>query len=124
MPNIGNHTDYAPLAVDLHNFTERVLTGPKRARHRLVDHDYWFCRRSVSFRNIAAGAQRNAHRLYVTVSHDADKCVGKFPLLVNLALRRRTPTTVTAERERIRESGSFDSRDIFDSPEHVVEICI
>src|SRR5258708_28716691 len=101
MPDVAHYTDYAAFAVDLHDFPKRILAGEERARHGLIDQDYRLGRRSIPFRHVAAGAQWNSHRLYVTVGHYPHKRIGEFPLRVHLPLSWRAPTAVPAQWQRI-----------------------
>ena len=50
---------------------ERILTGPERARHRLVDDDDLLRVGAIGVGEQSAGAQRRAERLEVAGRHHA-----------------------------------------------------
>ena len=89
--HVAHHANHAPLAASAHDLAEGILRREQRARHGLVDHDHRLARGRISFRDIAAGAQRNAHGPQVAVAHHAHKRVGELPLRVHLRPWRARP---------------------------------
>src|SRR5580765_6803366 len=81
-----------------HDFSEWILSGPQRSRHRLIDHDDGVARRCVTLRDVTSGKDGNPHRGRIAVAHDTWERRRVLPALVDHAFRTRAPRTVASER--------------------------
>ena len=72
--------------------------------------------------DVAAGAQRNAHRRGVAVADDADERERELAALVGDALGPRAPGAVAPERQRVGDAGALDAGDLLDPAQHLVEV--
>ena len=81
MADVADDADDAPLlrAPPEHVLANRILAGPQLSRHRLVDEHDRLARRPCRCGDVAAGAERNAHRRRIAVADDAHESRRELP---------------------------------------------
>src|SRR5690242_261764 len=98
MPDIGNHTHYAPAAVLRDHLPDGIPTRPERAGQGLVDDHNRFARFAIPLRKSSSGLQTNLERLEISLAHYANKGFRRISALrVNLSLARDLPRPVAGK---------------------------
>src|SRR5687767_11995874 len=111
MAHVAYHTDHATFrcAGVEDDLSDRILSRPQRPGHGLVNHDDGLARPGVGRRDIAAGAQGDAHGRWIPVAHDPREREWRAATFVDDALRATAPRAIPAERQRVGDRGRFDS---------------
>jgi hypothetical protein len=121
MTDIRNDADDSPSAVLGDDLSEWVLPRPQSFRERLIHHYNGVARRSIAFRELSSGLQRDFQGVEISITHNANKCLGMLVLFVNLSFTRDLPRAVAAERQNIGYPGSRDARDGASAMQHIVD---
>ena len=124
--HVSDDADHAPFlcapAEDV--LADRILPRPERACHRFVDHDDRLGRRRVARRDVAAGAQRDAHRRRISVGDDAHERGRVSAPFVGHALCPRAPRAIAPERQRVGDARTLHAGHLPHSAQHFVEIAV
>ena len=100
--HVGDHPNDTPFVVAEHQYlANRILAGPNRPRHDLVDHDGWFRIHGIVGAEVTPRQQGDLHGLEVAAVHQARECSGLLAPLVDHTLGAGSPAPIPPQRKRV-----------------------